>query len=124
MSSTRAFPFHVVFFESGFVIFPFSMIAAPAVEPSVSSYATWPRGYGGQVVESHSLRSLRTNEAWPTELAAFKIAAGERNRESVGMRAARDLAAFDQPANRLFLYVSRSSSGRDRTGRRARFRFW
>lgn len=39
-----------------------------------------------------SEKSLRTNKARLSELAAFKIAAGERNRESVRMRATRDLA--------------------------------
>src|SRR6266403_6066931 len=39
-----------------------------------------------------SEKSLRTNEARLRWLAAFKIAAGERNRESVGMRATCDLA--------------------------------
>ena len=39
-----------------------------------------------------SEKSLRTNKARLRKLAAFKIAAGERNRESVGMRATRDLA--------------------------------
>src|SRR5437773_4464479 len=39
-----------------------------------------------------SEKSLRTNKARLRKLAAFKIAAGERNRESVGMRASRDLA--------------------------------
>lgn len=47
------------YFFSDFVIFPFSMIAAPVVEANVSSYATRPQGYGGQVVESRSLRLLR-----------------------------------------------------------------
>ena len=35
MSSTRAFPLHLVFFDLGFVIFPFSIIAAPVVEAKV-----------------------------------------------------------------------------------------
>jgi hypothetical protein len=35
MSSTRAFPLYLVFFDSDFVIFPFSVIAAPVVEASV-----------------------------------------------------------------------------------------
>jgi len=37
-------------------------------------------------------KSLRTNEAWLAELAAFKIAAVQRNGESIVMCAARDLA--------------------------------
>ena len=37
-------------------------------------------------------KSLRTNEAWLAELAAFKIAAIQRHGESIGVRAARDLA--------------------------------
>src|SRR5436190_22975652 len=39
-----------------------------------------------------SEKSLRTNKARLRKLPAFKIATGERNRESVGMRASRDLA--------------------------------
>jgi len=37
-------------------------------------------------------KSLRTNEALMAELAAFKIGAIQRNGESIGMRAAGDLA--------------------------------
>src|SRR5215211_29792 len=37
-------------------------------------------------------KPLRTNKARLRKLPAFEIAAGERNRESVGMRATRDLA--------------------------------
>jgi hypothetical protein len=36
--------------------------------------------------------SLRTNEAWLAELAAFKIAAIQGNGEGIGVSAARDLA--------------------------------
>ena len=50
--------FDIHFSDRVFVIFPFSTIAGPLVEASVSSYATRPRGYGGQVVESRSLRLL------------------------------------------------------------------
>jgi hypothetical protein len=37
-------------------------------------------------------KALRTNEAGLTELAALKIATIQRNGESIGVRAARDLA--------------------------------
>jgi hypothetical protein len=37
-------------------------------------------------------KSLRANEAGLTDFAAFAIAVGQRNRESIGVRAARDLA--------------------------------
>jgi hypothetical protein len=36
-------------------------------------------------------KSLRTNEAWLGELSALKIATIQRNRKSIGSRAARDL---------------------------------
>jgi len=35
MSSTRAFPLCLVFFDLGFVIFPFATITAPVVEARV-----------------------------------------------------------------------------------------
>jgi hypothetical protein len=52
-------------------------------------------------------KSLRTNEAGLRKLAAFEIAVGQRNSESIGMRPARDLAE-----NQIFTWKIRNDQGR------------
>src|SRR5262249_21070885 len=53
-------------------------------------------GHFSTCLKAHALlyreKSLRTNEAGLTDLAAFAIAAVERNGESIPVRAGRDLA--------------------------------
>ena len=54
-------------------------------------------------------KSLRTNEARYGELAALEIAAIQRNGESIGMRAARDLAQNQIRAWKIDNHQSRSA---------------
>src|SRR5713101_4515921 len=65
-------------------------------------------------------KTLRTNEARHCELAAFKIGAIQRNRESVGMRAARDLAENQVRAGKIGNHQSGPSLSAGRIGPRKR----
>ena len=65
-------------------------------------------------------KSLRTNEARHGELAAFKIGVIQRNGESIGMRAARDLAENQVRSRKIGNYQSGSALSGGRIGSRKR----
>jgi len=65
-------------------------------------------------------KALRTNEARLTELAALKIATVQRNGESIGVRAARDLAENQVRAWKIGNYQSGPPLSAGRIGPRKR----
>jgi hypothetical protein len=66
-------------------------------------------------------KSLRTNEALLGELVAFKIGTIQRNGESIGVRAARDLAENQIRPWKIVDYQSRPALSADGIGPRKRY---